>query len=151
MNIINHPYLKHYLLDISLNSCSKFAARCLPTILDYIKIKNECPKLLSFSLASFIRFYKGEFVDGDFIGERESKEKYKIKDTKENIKFFSLLNFEWNSGNIESLTHKILSKKELWNGFNLTEIKYLEENVFENICKIEKYKDIKKVLSEILN
>ena len=119
--------------------------------MDYIKIKNECPKLLSFSLASFIRFYKGEFVDGDFIGERESKEKYKIKDTKENIKFFSLLNFEWNSGNIESLTHKILSKKELWNGFNLTEIKYLEKNIFENICKIEKYKNIKKVLSEILN
>ena len=144
-------YLKHYLLDISLNSCSKFAARCLPTILDYIKIKNECPKLLSFSLASFIRFYKGEFVDGDFIGERESKEKYKIRDTKENINFFSLLNFEWNSGNLESLTHKILSKKELWNGFNLTEIKYLEENVFENICKIEKCKNIKKVLSEILN
>ena len=146
-----NPYLKHYLIDISLNSCSKFAARCLPTILDYIKIKNECPKLLSFSLASFIRFYKGEFINGDFMGERENNEKYKIRDTKENIEFFSLLNPEWNNKNLESLTHKIMSKTELWDGFDLTKIKYLEENVFENLCKIEKYKDIKKVLSELLN
>ena len=146
-----NPYLKHYLIDISLNSCSKFAARCLPTILDYIKIKNECPKLLSFSLASFIRFYKGEFINGDFMGERENNEKYKIRDTKENIEFFSLLNPEWNNKNLESLTHKVMSKKELWNGFDLTKIEYLEENVFENLCKIEKYKDIKKVLFELLN
>ena len=145
-----NPYLKHYLTDISLNSCSKFAARCLPTILDYIKIKNECPKLLSFSFASFIRFYKGEFINGDFMGKRENNETYKIRDTEENIKFFSSLNPEWNN-NLESLTHKIMSKTELWNGCNLTKIKYLKENVFENLYKIEKYKDIKKVLSETLN
>ena len=145
-----NPYLKHYLTDISLNSCSKFAARCLPTILDYIKIKNECPKLLSFSFASFIRFYKGEFINGDFMGKRENNEKYKIRDTEENIKFFSSLNTEWNN-NLESLTHKIMSKTELWNGCDLTKIKYLKENVFENLYKIEKYKDIKKVLSETLN
>ena len=145
-----NPYLKHYLTDISLNSCSKFAARCLPIILDYIKIKNECPKLLSFSFASFIRFYKGEFINGDFMGKRENNEKYKIRDTEENIKFFSSLNTEWNN-NLESLTHKIMSKTELWNGCDLTKIKYLKENVFENLYKIEKYKDIKKVLSETLN
>ena len=145
-----NPYLKHYLTDISLNSCSKFAARCLPTILDYIKIKNECPKLLSFSFASFIRFYKGEFINGDFMGKRENNETYKIRDTEENIKFFSSLNPEWNN-NLESLTHKIMSKTELWNGCDLTKIKYLKENVFENLYKIEKYKDIKKVLSETLN
>lgn len=146
-----NPYLKHYLIDISLNSCSKFAARCLPTILDYIKIKNECPKLLSFAFASFIRFYKGESINGDFIGERENNKKYKIRDTEENINFFSSLNSEWNNKNLKSLTHKILSKIELWNGINLTEIKYLEENVFKNLDKIEKYKDIKKVLTELLN
>lgn len=145
-----NPYLKHYLTDISLNSCSKFAARCLPTILDYSKIKNECPKLLSFSFASFIRFYKGEFINGDFMGKRENNETYKIRDTEENIKFFSSLNPEWNN-NLESLTHKIMSKTELWNGCDLTKIKYLKENVFENLYKIEKYKDIKKVLSETLN
>ena len=146
-----NPYLKHYLIDISLNSCSKFAARCLPTILDYIKIKNECPKLLSFAFASFIRFYKGESINGDFIGERENNKKYNIRDTEENINFFSSLNSEWNNENLKSLTHKIMSKIELWNGINLTEIKYLEENVFKNLDKIEKYKDIKKVLSELLN
>lgn len=146
-----NPYLKHYLIDISLNSCSKFAARCLPTILDYIKIKNQCPKLTAFSLAAFIRFHKGEFINGDFIGERENKEKYKIRDTKENIQLFSLYGSEWNSGNLESLTHNIMSKKELWNGINLTKIEHLEENVLQNLKKIEKYKDIKKALSESLD
>lgn len=92
-----------------------------------------------------------EFINGDFIGERENNEKYKIMDSEENIKFFSSLNSEWNNGNLESLTHKIMSKIELWNGINFTKIKYLEENVFKNLEKIEKYKDIKKVLSELLN
>ena len=75
---------------------------------------------MSFSLASFIRFYKGKFENEDFIGERENKEKYKIRDKEENIKFFSSLNSEWNNGNLESLTHKIMSKNELWNGHGKT-------------------------------
>ena len=30
----SNPYIKHRLLDISLNSCSKWCARCMPTLLD---------------------------------------------------------------------------------------------------------------------
>ena len=54
----SNPYIKHSLLDISLNSCSKFTVRCLPSLLDYIEINNKLPEALTFSLAALIQFYK---------------------------------------------------------------------------------------------
>lgn len=39
----NNPFIDHKLLDISLNSISKFEVRCLDTIFDYIKINGEYP------------------------------------------------------------------------------------------------------------
>jgi len=53
-----NPFIKHQLLSIALNSVSKFRARVLPTILEY-KAKNGLyPKILSFSFAALIAFYK---------------------------------------------------------------------------------------------
>lgn len=63
-----NPYLNHKLLSISLNSVSKFKARVLPSIKDYIKLKGYAPRVLSFSLAALISFYKegmGKFVNDD--------------------------------------------------------------------------------------
>ena len=63
-----NPFIKHQLLSIALNSVSKFRARVLPTILEY-KAKNGLyPKILSFSFAALIAFYKtDEANDGEEI------------------------------------------------------------------------------------
>lgn len=58
-----NPYIKHMWKSISLNSVSKFNARVLPTIIDYINKNNAVPKPLAFSLACLIEYYKNNEVN----------------------------------------------------------------------------------------
>lgn len=53
----DNPFIDHKLFDISLNSVSKFRARCLDTILDYIRLFDKAPSALSFAFAALIHFY----------------------------------------------------------------------------------------------
>ena len=63
-----NPFIKHQLLSIALNSVSKFRARVLPTILEYKAKNGQYPKILSFSFAALIAFYKtDEANDGEEI------------------------------------------------------------------------------------
>ena len=47
-----NPFLDHRLLNIALNSVSKWKSRLLPSLLDYYTKKAAVPTLLSFSLAA---------------------------------------------------------------------------------------------------
>lgn len=58
----SNPYIRHLWKSISLNSVSKFTARVLPTVNDYIDKKNLMPKPLVFSLACLIEYYKANEV-----------------------------------------------------------------------------------------
>lgn len=60
-----NPFIKHYLLSIALNSVSKFKVRVLPSILEYVKRRNKEPKLLVFSLAALIMFYRTDEANDD--------------------------------------------------------------------------------------
>ena len=55
-----NPYLRHRLLDISLNSCAKVRARLLPSLLDWYSLpgQNSTPQELCRAFASFMRFYR---------------------------------------------------------------------------------------------
>ena len=53
-----NPFIRHLCASISLNSVSKFKVRVLPSILEYIKRKNEMPQTLLISFAKLIQFYK---------------------------------------------------------------------------------------------
>lgn len=54
----DNPFIDHKLIDISLNSVSKFEARCLPSLLGYYNEFGTAPKLLCLSIAGLIIFYK---------------------------------------------------------------------------------------------
>lgn len=60
-----NPYIRHLWKSISLNSVSKFTARVLPTVNDYIQKNNTVPKPLAFSLACLIEYYKTNDVPDD--------------------------------------------------------------------------------------
>ncbi|MGN1123886.1 MAG: tagaturonate reductase, partial [Eubacterium sp.] len=60
-----NPYIRHLWKSISLNSVSKFTARVLPTVKDYIEKSNALPKPLAFSLACLIEYYKTNDVTDD--------------------------------------------------------------------------------------
>ena len=84
----NNPYVKHALLAISLNSVSKWRARCMPSFLGYIEKTGKLPKKLTFSIAALMAFYTGsEIRDKALIGHRNGEE-YNIMDDMQVLEFF---------------------------------------------------------------
>lgn len=141
----SNPYIKHNLLDIALNSCSKFNTRCLPSLLKFIELNNKTPKLLTFSLASLIRFYKCKRIDGYYIGKRLEDE-YILRDNKEVLEFFTDI---WENDDLETITKKVLSKENFWSGKDLTKYNYLEENVLLYLKELE-IKDITDIIKTLI-
>lgn len=83
-----NPFIKHALLSISLNSLSKWKARCLPSLLDYMERFGKLPTCLTFSLAALMEFYRGkEIRNGALVGQRDDQE-YLIMDDKDVLEFF---------------------------------------------------------------
>lgn len=60
----SNPYIRHLWKSISLNSVSKFTARVLPTVNEYLS-ESIIPKPLAFSLACLIEYYKSNDVQDD--------------------------------------------------------------------------------------
>ena len=90
----NNPYVKHALLSISLNSVSKWRARCMPSFLGYIEKEGKLPVHLTFSLAALMAFYTGtEIRDKALIGHRDGQE-YNILDDAAVLEFFAVLSNE---------------------------------------------------------
>jgi len=118
-----NPYLKHYLLDISLNSVSKYRARVLPTVLEFNKEFSKLPPLLTLSFAALSAFYKGtENEDGAFVGERDG-EPYVIKDDPDILTYFKN---EWgkvSSGenDLSAFVRNLCKKVDFW-GEDLTSL-----------------------------
>lgn len=84
----NNPYVKHALLAISLNSVSKWRARCMPSFLGYVEQKGELPAHLTFSLAALMAFYSStELQEGALVGHR-GEEEYLIQDDLAVLEFF---------------------------------------------------------------
>jgi len=125
----SNPFIKHRLLDISLNSVSKFKARCLPSLLDYTKANNKLPKILPFGLAALLAFYRGTMEDGKYMGSR-AKGTYEIRDDADVVKFFLE---EW--ANPDTVVEKVLSNTAFW-GQDLTAIAGLSETVSKHLKAI---------------
>ena len=84
----NNPYVKHALLSISLNSVSKWRARCMPSLLGYVEKFGKLPAHMTFSLAALMAFYTGtEIRDKALIGHRDGQE-YNIMDDMAVMEFF---------------------------------------------------------------
>lgn len=119
-----NPFINHSLLAISLNSVSKFRARCLPSLLGYFEKKNELPTHLTFSIAALLEFYhSSDLVDGVLKGNRNG-EIYDIKDDFEVLKFFE----SKSNASVEELVIDYLSKVE-FHGLDLSKVPNLCEQV----------------------
>ena len=84
-----NPYVKHALLAISLNSVSKWRARCMPSLLGYVEKNGILPPHMTFSLAALMAFYSAtEIRDGKLVGHRGDEE-YMISDDAPVLEFFA--------------------------------------------------------------
>ena len=141
-----NPYIKHKLLDIALNSCSKFNARCLPSLLGYVEEKGVLPKCLTFSLAAFIKFYQGEWKDGVYTGTRKDGTQYPLRDDESVIRFFA---DAWSGNDAEGTAEAVLSNKDFWSGKDLTEVPGLKDAVAGYLREMEE-KDIKEIMAGLI-
>lgn len=116
-----NPFIKHRLLDISLNSVSKYKARCLGTLLDYYNTKKALPPVLTFGLAALIHFYKGDFEGDNYMGSRNG-EPYEIRDDLEVCRFMC---DAWKLGNTAAA---VLGNATFW-GQDLNEVEGLTKAV----------------------
>lgn len=145
-----NPYIKHYLLSISLNSVSKYKTRVLPTILKYVEQKESLPEVLTFSFASLIAFYKGNKIKDNYLVGLRNTEEYHIIDDKEVLEFFKYVWEEETStlDGILNVVKKICANVEFW-GENLNEIPEFANEVSKilyNIMKNGIYQEIKNII-----
>lgn len=127
-------YIKHRLLDISLNSVSKFTARCLPTMLEYRDRFGTLPSRVVFGLAALIRFYDVEKTEDGYAGHREDGSSYPVRDDEKNLEFFCEA---WKCRDSNAVVQAVLSNASLWDGRDLSQIPDLVEQVQAQLHQIE--------------
>ena len=127
----NNPYVKHALLSISLNSVSKWRARCMRSFLGYIEKEGKLPEHLTFSLAALMAFYTGtEIRDKALIGHRGEQE-YNILDDAAVLEFFAANS----SKEPREFAHAVLSNEDFW-GQDLSSLAGVEDAVASYLTEI---------------
>lgn len=130
-----NPYVKHMLMDISLNSMSKYKSRILPQVLETYRRTGKLPKRLLFSLAALIRFYKGVRENGNVIN---------LRDDKHHLEMYQEL---WKINNYRKIVEHVLGLEKHWD-INLNTIEGMTDLVTHYVEKIDKY-GVKKALEEV--
>ena len=124
-----NPYITHYVMDISLNSISKFKTRDLPTLLEFSEQKGSLPQKLVFSFSALLYFYKG----------KRGEELISLRDDKQIITFFEE---QWNTvdesrASLYSFVVSVLREKTLWEQ-DLSGITGFADTVTDYLMLIEK-------------
>ena len=129
----SNPFSRHLLLSIALNSQSKFRARVLPTIKEYVKRKHALPKILTFSMAAFIAFYCGKKKeDGSFVGVRAAGNEYPIADDQFVLDFFAGMTGK----PAAEIAHAVLTNVDFWGSDLTAELPGFEASVAASLDAI---------------
>ena len=131
-----NPFANHQLISISLNSISKWQVRVLPSLLDYRAAAGKLPKVLTFSLAALLAFYRGtEGADGKWAGQRD-KGAYPISDDADKIKFINECYKELDAdGDYAKFVRSILARTDFW-GQDLNAVPGLPDAVAADLAAI---------------
>jgi tagaturonate reductase len=87
---LKNPWIDHALVDISLNSISKWRARVLPSFKDYYREMGALPPCATFTLSALMAFYTGDVIrNGRLVGKRGGEE-YLIADNADVLEFFKI-------------------------------------------------------------
>lgn len=139
-----NPFIKHKLLDISLNSVSKWEARCLPSFLGYVEKFGKLPKYLTFSIAALMSFYTSEKTgEMSLVGNRNGEE-YTIRDDKDVLDFFK----DNSSKEPKEFTQAFLSTEKFF-GQDLTKVAGLVDAIASYITDI-RAKGMRAVVEELV-
>lgn len=131
-----NPFIDHSLLAIALNSTSKWKARVLPTLKDYVTQTGALPKCLTASFALYTAFYKnGQSLDEKGLhAVRFDGTTYLISDDKNVLEFFYA---HKNDSNAE-LSKALSENSEFW-GEDLSSLPGFVRTVTEILDQIDSY------------
>lgn len=122
-----NPFIDHQLLSISLNSTSKWKARCMPSLIEYYKRNNQLPKCMTFSFAAYISFYHNGYEKGeDCLLAKRGEDTYKIMDDQ------WILDFYYNHKDEDDATiaKEVINNTKMW-GDELIKLPGFEAQVTE--------------------
>lgn len=129
-----NPFIDHALLSISLNSTSKWRARILPTVKDYIKNTGEIPPCLAASFALYAAFYRNgqELTDAGLRAVRPNGDTYTVSDDKAVLEFY----LEHRDDSAKELIYALCSREDFW-GEDLTKLSGFAEYAVKALEMIE--------------
>ena len=128
-----------------MNSCAKWCARCMPTLLDYVEKTGKLPAALTFSLAAFIKFYQIREVDGKYIGERADGTTYPVSDNADVMAFFADI---WSRCDERGVAEAVLGNSDFWEGKDLNTVPGLTDAV-SNYLEALKNQPVRDVVARL--
>ena len=126
-----NPFIDHALLAISLNSTSKWKARVMPSLKEYVKRKGTIPECITASFAFYIAFYSGDALTEDGLLAERKGETYTIKDNRSVLEFYA----SHKEDTVEQLVHAVCTNEAFW-GEDLTQMDGFEAAVCADLEKI---------------
>lgn len=129
-----NPFIDHELLSIALNSTSKWRARVLPSLKQYVARTGDIPQCICVSFASYIAFYQGVELTEHGLKAYRGDEVYYIKDDQPVLEFFASMKDKTE----EELVASVIRETSFW-GEDLSAIPEFEANVLQALKHIKEY------------
>ncbi len=130
----NNPFVNHELMSISLNSTSKWRARCMPSFLEYVEKTGKLPACMTMSFAAYIAFFSNdiqELTDKGLVCRRPKGNDYVCSDDRWALEFY----YDHRNDSVEDLVHAVMTNEQMW-GQDLTLVEGFEAATVENLKKI---------------
>ena len=130
----NNPFVNHELMSISLNSTSKWRARNLPSLLDYVEKTGKLPPCLAMSFAAYIAFFSNDIQtlnDKGLVCRRPKGDEYVCNDDRWVLEFY----YEHRNDGAADLVHAVMTNERMW-GQDLTQIPGFEAAVVSGLSLI---------------
>lgn len=127
-----NPFIDHALLSISLNSVSKWRARVLPSLRDFVAARKTLPQGLTFSFAALLAFYTSDDLREDGLHAcRADRTDYTVRDDRSVLEFFAA-----HSGlPTKQYVQAAAARTDFW-GEDLTQIPGFVESVTQSLCAL---------------
>jgi tagaturonate reductase len=124
-----NPYIRHQLLDITVQYTAKMRMRNIPTLLQYVKLHHQLPPLFVAGFAAYLHFMKAVKEEaGQYYGEREGI-LYPIRC---DAAAYFYAQWQANAQQPDALVRVVLSNTDLW-GTDLSAVEGLAGAVISQL------------------
>ena len=116
----NNPFVDHELMSIALNSTSKWRARNLPSLLEYVERTGALPACLTMSFAAYTAFFSSDvqaLTDQGLVCRRPKGDEYTCSDDRWVLEFY----WAHRGDRPEDLIHAVMTNERMW-GQDLTAV-----------------------------